>query len=125
MAPQARAGDENVAPRRHHGLAKPKRAASLTSVQGMLSPGAGGFRRVVKTGHRRCRFHGQFTGSDHGGDRGAQAGIIHPQVVLQFAQRHGAALDGGGKDIFVRGVMLLPLIYVAPVVRQALFLFGQ
>ena len=53
-----------------------------------------------KVGHVGAVFHGQFTGGDHGGDRGAQAGIIHLQVVLQLAQRHGAALDGG-KDIFL------------------------
>ena len=38
--------------------------------------------------------HRQLAGGDHGGHAGAQAGIIHLQIVLQLAQRHGAALDG-------------------------------
>ena len=38
-------------------------------------------------------FDGQFAGGDHGGHGGAQAGIVHLQVILQLAQRHGAALD--------------------------------
>ena len=38
--------------------------------------------------------HRQLAGGDHGGHAGAQAGIIHLQIVLQLAQCHGAALDG-------------------------------
>ena len=83
---QGAAGDENVA------------LAVITA--GKAEAGGGGVLVGGKTGHVGAVFHGQFTGGDHGGDRGAQAGIIHLQVVLQLAQRHWAALDGG-KDIFL------------------------
>ena len=46
-----------------------------------------------KTGHIGAVAHRQLAGGHHGRDGGAQAGIIHLQVVLQLAQRHGAALN--------------------------------
>ena len=44
-------------------------------------------RRISAVAHR------QVAGGHHGGNGGAQAGIVHLQVVLQFAQRHGTMPD--------------------------------
>ena len=46
-----------------------------------------------KAGHIGAVAHRQLAGGDHSGNGGAQAGVVHLQVVLQFAQRHGTALD--------------------------------
>ena len=46
-----------------------------------------------KAGHIGAVAHRQLSGGDHSGNGGAQAGVVHLQVVLQFAQRHGTALD--------------------------------
>ena len=96
---QGAAGNENVA------LAvitagKAEAGGQLDQRARNAAAGSGGVLVGGKTGHVGAVFHGQFTGGDHGGDRGAQAGIIHLQVVLQLAQRHGTALDGG-KDVFL------------------------
>ena len=92
-AVQRAAGDEDVA------LAVV--AAGKAEARGQLDEGAGDARGGVgvlvggEARHVSAVLHRQLAGGDHGGNAGAQAGIVHLQIVLQLAQRHGAALDGG------------------------------
>ena len=47
-----------------------------------------------KARHIGAVAHRQMPRGHHGRYGGAQAGIVHLQIVLQFTQRHGTALDG-------------------------------
>ena len=90
-AVQGAAGDEDVA------LAVI--AAGKAEAGCQLDQRAGNGRRGVcvliggKARHIGAVAHRQLAGGDHSRYAGAQAGIVHLQVILQLTQRHGAALD--------------------------------
>ena len=74
-------------------------AAGKAEAGCQLDQCAGNGRRGVcvliggKARHIGAVAHRQLAGGDHSRYAGAQAGIVHLQVILQLTQRHGAALD--------------------------------
>ena len=74
-------------------------AAGKAEAGCQLDQCAGNGRRGVcvliggKARHIGAVAHRQVAGGDHSRYAGAQAGIVHLQVILQLTQRHGAALD--------------------------------
>ena len=74
-------------------------AAGKAEAGCQLDQRAGNGRRGVcvliggKARHIGAVAHRQLAGGDHSRYAGAQAGIVHLQVILQLTQRHGAALD--------------------------------
>ena len=103
------------APSRNENIAFPIVTSGKAKAGRQLDNGTGngaGHRLILirgKTGRIGAVLHHQFTGGHHGGDAHPQAGVVRLKVVLQFPQRHRAALDCV-QDIFLqRGHFISPL----------------